>query len=77
MAIIDGWDKRSLADIIIETDRPLFTYTFTYKITQRSNGILLATGKITAFDGDAAAPKLAGRIIEEIRKARGETKAKK
>jgi len=77
LAMVDGWDKRDVADIQIEIDRPLFTWTFTYKITNRSNGILLATGKVNAFDGNAAAPMLAERIVEEIRKARGETKAKK
>ena len=76
MAIVDGYDKRNVADIIIEIDRPLFTYTFTYKITNKK-GILLATGKVTAFDGNAAAPMLAGRIIEEMKVARGESKAKK
>jgi hypothetical protein len=70
MAIVDGWDKRNVADIIIEVDRPLFTFTFTYKIADRSNGILLTTGKITAFDGNAAAPLLAERIVEDIKKAR-------
>jgi hypothetical protein len=77
MAMIDGWDKRDVADTEIEIDRPLFTWTFTYKITNRSTGILLATGKVTAFDGNAAAPMLAERIVEEIRNARGETKPKK
>jgi hypothetical protein len=77
MAIVDGWDKRSVADIVVEIDRPLFTYTFTYKITNQSKGIVLATGKVTAFDGNAAAPMLAARIIEEIRIAKGETKPKK
>ena len=77
MAMVDGWDKRSVADTEIEIDRPLFTWTFTYKITNRSTGILLATGKVTAFDGNAAAPMLAERIVEEIRKARGETKPRK
>lgn len=77
MAIVDGWDKRDVADIFIEIDRPLFTYTFTYKITNRSNGVVLATGKVTAFDGNDAAPKLAKRIIEEMKVARGESKAKK
>ena len=74
MAIIDAWDKRNVADVIIAIDRPLFTYTFTYKITYRSNGVLLASGKITAFDGNDAAPKLAQRIIEEMKIARGEKK---
>ncbi|HLM24213.1 MAG TPA: hypothetical protein VK274_04110 [Pyrinomonadaceae bacterium] len=77
MAIIDGWDKQNVADVIIAIDRPVFTYTFTYKITNRRNGILLATGKITAFDGNDAAPKLAQRIIDEMKNARGETKTRK
>ena len=75
--MIDGWDKRANADTEIEIDRPLFTFTFTYKIINRSTGILLATGKVNAIDGNAAAPMLAERIIEDIRKARGETKSKK
>jgi hypothetical protein len=77
MAIVDGWDKRNVADIVVEIDRPLFTYTFTYQITNRSNGIVLATGKVTAFDGNAAAPQLAERILNEIKIARGEAKPKK
>ena len=77
MAIVDGSGNHDVADVIIEIDRPLFTYTFTYQITDRATGIVLATGKVTAFDGNAAAPKLAGKIIEEIKKARGELKEKK
>jgi hypothetical protein len=77
MAIVDGWGKQNVADVVITIDRPLLTYTFTYKITSRSTGILLAAGKLTAFDGNDAAPKLAQRIIEEMKVARGESKAKK
>lgn len=77
MAVVDGWSNRDIADVLIEIDRPLFTYTFTYQITDRSTGIVLTTGKVTAFDGNTAAPKLAGKIIEEIKKARGELKEKK
>ena len=77
IAMIDDWNKRSAADTEIEIDRPLFTFTFTYKITNQRTGIVLATGKITAWDGDVAAPMLAERIVAEIRKARGESKAKK
>ena len=76
MAIVDGWQKGKLADIIIEVDRPLFTFTFTYKITDRANGILLASGEITAFDGNIAAPMLKDRIIKDMKKARGEAKEK-
>jgi hypothetical protein len=77
MTIVDGWEKRSIADIIVAVDRPLFTYTFTYQITDRSTGIIVATGKVTAFDGNAAAPQLASKIVEDIKKARGESKVKK
>jgi hypothetical protein len=76
MAIIDSWEKRDVADAIIEVDRPLFTYTFTYKITDRGSGMIIATGKVTAFDGNLAAPQLAERVIEEIKKARGEASKK-
>ena len=76
MAIVDGRDKQNVADITISIERPALTYTFIYKITNRSNGIVLATGKIYAFDGNDAAPKLAKRIVEDIRVARGESKKK-
>jgi hypothetical protein len=76
MAILDGWDKQKIADITIEVDRPLFTYTFTYTITDRGTGLLLASGKLTAFDGNDASPLLAGRIIGDITKAREQTKGK-
>jgi len=76
VAMVDGWEKRDVADTEIEIDRPLFTFIFTYKITDRKTGILLATGKVNAFDGNAAAPMLAERIVGEIRKARGEVKKK-
>ena len=76
MAIVDGWSKRDIADVVIEIDKPLFTYIFTYRIISRANGIVLATGKVTAFDGNFAAPMLAKRIIEEMKAARGESKKK-
>jgi hypothetical protein len=34
-------------------------------------------GKVTALDANAAAPKLAARIVAEIKKARGEPEEKK
>jgi len=74
--VIDGYEKRNVADTEIEIDRPLFTFTFTYKITNQETGIVLATGKVNAWDGNAAAPMLAERIVDEIRTARGEVKKK-
>jgi len=77
VVIVDGHVARNVADILVEIDRPLFTFTFTYEIMDRATGIVLATGKVTAVDGNAAAPKLASRVVEEMRKARGESKGKK
>ena len=76
LAMIDGWQKNDVADTYVEIDRPFFTFTYTYKITNRQTGIILATGKLNAIDSNAAADMLAGKIIDEIRKARGETKKK-
>jgi hypothetical protein len=76
IAMIDGWGKRDVADTMVEIDRPFFTFTYTYKITNRNTGIILATGKLDAIDSNAAASMLADRIVEEIRKARGETNKK-
>ncbi len=70
MMVVDGWDSRKLADIEIEVDRPLFTYTFTYKITDQKTSVLLATGKVTAFDGNLAAPELAKEIVKRIKAVR-------
>ena len=75
MAILD-WRKGDVADIVIEVDRPLFTFTFTYKITDRANGILLSSGKITALDANIAAPLLSSRIIKDMQNARGESNKK-
>jgi len=77
IALVDGWEQRKVADVHVEIDRPIFTYTFTYKVTERSTGTVLATGKVTAFDGNTAAPKLARRIVEDILRARGQLPAKK
>jgi hypothetical protein len=76
LAMVDDWQKRDVADTHVEIDRPFFTFTFTYKLTNRKTALVLATGKVNAMDSNAAAPMLAARIVEEIRKARGETKKK-
>jgi hypothetical protein len=77
IGIIDGWTNRSNADIFIEIDRPLFTYTFTYEMLDQKTGLVLGTGKVTAFDGNEAAPLLAEKIIAEIKKAKAEANPKR
>ncbi len=77
LLILDSYKKMDVADLLVEVDRPLFTFTFTYKVTDRATGVLLASGKVTAWDSNAAAPDLARRIIKDMRSARGETSDKK
>ena len=42
MAVVDGWEKRNVADILVEVDRPILTYSFTYLISDRVSGIFFA-----------------------------------
>jgi hypothetical protein len=57
-------------DLVITIDRPLFTYDFTYSVSDGHSGTVLATGKVTALDGPHAAPGIAGKLIQELEKAR-------
>jgi hypothetical protein len=70
MMVVDGWEAGKLADILIEVDRPLFTYTFTYLIKDQKTSVILGTGKITAFDGNLAAPELAKEIMKRFKTVR-------
>jgi hypothetical protein len=58
------------ADLKIELDRPVFTYTFTYTVTSMETSVLVMSGKVTAFDGNFAAPKIAIEILKRIQAAR-------
>src|SRR5262249_39569291 len=46
---------RQAADLVINLNRPLFTFDFTYSVIHRPSSKLVASGKVTAFDGNAAA----------------------
>ncbi|HEV2498465.1 MAG TPA: serine protease [Terriglobia bacterium] len=66
-----------VADLIIRIDRPLFTYDFTYTVTSPSTSVELASGKVIAFDGAAAAPKIAKNLIKIFESAHTSEKASK
>jgi hypothetical protein len=57
------------ADLKIELDRPVFTYTFTFVVTSMETSVLVMSGKVTAFDGNYAAPKIAKEILRRIQAA--------
>ena len=72
------WDKLGLtivedqrvADLIIEIDRPLFTYVHTFVLSDKKTTIVLGSGKQTAFDGTIASGGLAKDIVKIFAAAR-------
>lgn len=63
--------EKVLSDLTIEINRPLFTWDWTYSIQDRGTGQSLASGKVTAISGAAAAPMLAKVIVGTIANSRG------
>ena len=48
----------------------MFTYTFTFSVTDPETSVLVTNGKVTAFDGTFAAPKIAGELLKRMTTAR-------
>jgi len=63
---------RQTADLVIDLNRPLFTFDFTYSVWRRQSSRLVASGKVTAFDGNGAAPKIAKELIKQMQSARSQ-----
>jgi S1-C subfamily serine protease len=57
---------RKLADLDIEVDRPLWTYTFTAVVQDARTSILLGNDEVIAASGELAAPRLAQKIVKMI-----------
>jgi S1-C subfamily serine protease len=72
------WNKLGLtlvgdprvADLLIEVDRPLFTYVHTFVLSDKRTSIVLGSGKFTAFDGTIASGGLAKEIVNIFSAAR-------
>jgi hypothetical protein len=58
------------ADLMVDLDRPLFTYTFTYSVSSADTRVVVTSGKVTAFDGNFAARKIAKELMKRIQSAR-------
>jgi hypothetical protein len=69
-------DKR-VADLVITLDRPLFTYTFTYSVTDPKTSRLVDSGKVIAITGGAAAPRIAKQLVSKWAKVRGREAVRK
>jgi len=59
-----------VADLLVKLDRPLFTYTFTYEVTDAKTSRVLDAGKVTAIDGNGAAGRIAKQLVVKWTKAR-------
>ena len=62
-------DQR-LADLVVEVDRPLFTYVHTFVLTDAKTSIVIVAGKQTAFDGTSASGGLAKDLVKILAAAR-------
>lgn len=60
-----------VADVRLSVDRVLFTWTWTYELVHQNTGIVLASGKLGATAGGAAADKIAEAVVKRISEARG------
>lgn len=73
-----NWDKLGLnivsnpgrADLELQVNRVIFTHVHTYILTEKSTGIVLASGKVTAFDGVIASGPMAEQIVKILSAAR-------
>jgi hypothetical protein len=66
-----------VADLLITVDRPLFTYTFTYSVTDPKTSRVLDSGKVIAIDGGVAAGGIAKQLVSKWAKLhRGEPATK-
>jgi hypothetical protein len=68
---------RSAADLLIELDRPIFTYVHTFVISDKKTTVVLGSGKVTAFDGTIASGGLATEIVKILSAARLSAPSKK
>ena len=63
-------DDRNAADVYVDVTRPFLTWDWVYKMVSTRTGNVLGTGKITALDGQAAAPRIAMEVVKRILGAR-------
>jgi hypothetical protein len=67
LSVVNGYKG---GELVVNVNRPLFTYDWTYSVSDSRTGMVLATGKVTAMDGARAAKGIAKKLIQEFEKAR-------
>jgi hypothetical protein len=58
------------AELQIQIDRVVFTHIHTYVLTDRATGVVLASGRVRAFDGVVASGPMAEQIVKILSAAR-------
>jgi hypothetical protein len=65
--VLDGYQG---GELLVNVDRTLFTYDFTFVVSDAHSGSVLITGKVTAIDGPHAAEGIAKKLVQDLEKAR-------
>jgi len=68
---------RRLADLVLEVDRPLWTFTFTVAVLDARTSIVLGNDSVIAGSGDLAATSLASKTMKIIAAAHSNEPATK
>ena len=77
----DKWNlsitsDRAAADVVIEIDHQPGWFYYTYNMTHQASGVVVAVGRVDAWDGKYASAKVAKEIMKRIGKVRNEAKEK-
>ncbi|MGA9670072.1 MAG: hypothetical protein WBQ94_12740 [Terracidiphilus sp.] len=58
------------AELKVQINRVIFTHIHTYILTDKATGIVLASGRVRAFDGVVASGPMAEQIVKALSSAR-------
>jgi len=77
LSIVDGpryadprTSKPRPAELQLQIDRVVFTHIHTYVLTDRTTGVVLASGRVRAIDGVVASGPMAEQIVKILAAAR-------
>jgi hypothetical protein len=68
--------SQSEADVVVEMDHQPGWFYYTYTMTHRTSGLVLAVGRVDAWDGKYASAKIAKAIIRRCAAVRDPQKQK-
>ena len=71
LVLVNDWQ---IAQVRVEVGYVDWTFDYTYKAIDQKRDILIASGKVTAFNGYLAAPEIADAIVEKMKKDRDSQK---